>query len=200
MKKTFFIYFLVLMSAIPALAQDLIVLKSGEDIEVKVLEVNENEVSFKKFNNLEGPTYTAFINDVFFIKFEDGTKRVFESVKEVSLTNTPSKLEMQYTPTELYQMGQRDARKFYRARNSGAGWIAATNILLSPLVGLIPAIVVSIGEPQFYNLDFPDSELIKNENYYRGYMTIAHKKKSKRIWGNYIVSAGFNIVLVAILL
>lgn len=40
-------------------AQDLIQLKSGKTEEVQILEINKEKIKFKKFKNLNGPTYSA---------------------------------------------------------------------------------------------------------------------------------------------
>ena len=40
-------------------AQDLIQLKSGKTEEVQILEINKEKIKFKKFKNLNGPTYSV---------------------------------------------------------------------------------------------------------------------------------------------
>lgn len=65
-------------------AQDIITLRSGDDIESKVIEVGENEIKYKKQNNLDGPTYSIKKSKVFMIKYENGEKDVFDkpSIKD----------------------------------------------------------------------------------------------------------------------
>ncbi len=60
-------------------AQDVITLKSGEDINVKVLEVGSNDVKYKKSDNPDGPSYTLLKSEVFMIKYQNGSKDVFNS-------------------------------------------------------------------------------------------------------------------------
>ena len=43
------------------LAQDMIKLKSGEDLQTKVIEIGTTEIKYKKFDNLDGPTYTCLL-------------------------------------------------------------------------------------------------------------------------------------------
>ncbi|CCH03395.1 hypothetical protein FAES_5396 [Fibrella aestuarina BUZ 2] len=58
-------------------AQDNIMLRSGEEIPAKVLEVNQSELKYRKTANPDGPIYTAPLRDVFLIKYANGTKDVF---------------------------------------------------------------------------------------------------------------------------
>lgn len=77
------IYFLAILffMAITTNAQDNVFLKTGEDIQVKVLEVGHDEIKYKKFDYQDGPTYSLKISDVFMIKYENGSKDVFGAIK-----------------------------------------------------------------------------------------------------------------------
>jgi hypothetical protein len=60
-------------------AQDAIVKRSsGDEIPAKVMEVNSEQVKYKKFDNLDGPNYSIPSSEVFMIKYEDGSKKVFD--------------------------------------------------------------------------------------------------------------------------
>lgn len=61
-----------------ASAQDIITLKNGEEIKAKVSEVEINVIKYKKFDNQTGPVYTLEKADVFMIKYENGSKDVFD--------------------------------------------------------------------------------------------------------------------------
>lgn len=68
-------------------AQDFIVLRDATEIESKVLEITETNVSYKKWDNLDGPVFSINRDKVFFIKFANGTKEVFytgEATKKTS--------------------------------------------------------------------------------------------------------------------
>lgn len=60
-----------------ASAQDNIVLRNGEEIPAKVLEINQIELKYRKVANPDGPLYTAPLRDVLFIKYANGTKDSF---------------------------------------------------------------------------------------------------------------------------
>lgn len=64
-----------LMNDLPA--QGIIIMKNGDEITVKVTEVSSQSIRYKKFDNPEGPLYTADKNDVFMIKYQNGTKDIF---------------------------------------------------------------------------------------------------------------------------
>ncbi|MDR1652776.1 MAG: hypothetical protein LBS01_03845 [Prevotellaceae bacterium] len=55
-------------------AQDIIILKDGEEIKAKVQEIGLDNVKYKKYENQAGPTYTLMKFDIFMIKYENGAK------------------------------------------------------------------------------------------------------------------------------
>ena len=65
-----------------AKSQDLIIQKDGEEIKSKVLEVNLEIIKYKKFDNLNGPSFEISKSDVFLIKYENGTKDVFNVIEK----------------------------------------------------------------------------------------------------------------------
>ena len=66
-------------------AQDVIVLCDATEIESKVLEIRENSIAYKKWDNQEGPVYYLSSDKVFFIKYANGTKDIFNTISP----NTP---------------------------------------------------------------------------------------------------------------
>lgn len=75
MKKILFI--LMLLSATSAFAQDVIVKTDGSTILSKVLEITSTEVKYKKFSNLNGPTYTIAKSEIQAINYANGEKEIF---------------------------------------------------------------------------------------------------------------------------
>jgi len=78
--------------------QDLIILKDGNEINSKVLEVNISDVKYKKFDNLEGPMYSVLKSEVFMIKYKNGTKDIINSLKEA---DQPIKLNQEISTSEI---------------------------------------------------------------------------------------------------
>ena len=67
------------MSTAVCCAQDLIVKNNGDEIKVKVLNVDEDKVSYKKWSNKNGPTYSLGTDKIFMIKYQNGEKDVFSA-------------------------------------------------------------------------------------------------------------------------
>lgn len=65
-------------------AQDVIIKRSGGEIIAKVTEVDEIEVKYKKFANLDGPTYTISKQLISVIIYENGTRDTFVIESEPS--------------------------------------------------------------------------------------------------------------------
>lgn len=69
---------LIIFISISVNSQDLIFLKNGDEIESRIIEVSISQVSFKKESNLNGPIYKISINEIFMIKYSNGSKDVFK--------------------------------------------------------------------------------------------------------------------------
>lgn len=83
MKKLLFILSMITCTT-HVFSQDVIVKKDGSTIVSKVLEINEDNIKYKKFSNLNGPTYTVNMAEVTSVNYENGEKDVFESKKPVA--------------------------------------------------------------------------------------------------------------------
>ena len=66
-----------LLASINVAAQDVVVKKDGSTILAKVLEVNQDNIKYKKFSNPNGPTYTIGLSDVMAVNYENGEKDTF---------------------------------------------------------------------------------------------------------------------------
>lgn len=83
MKKIIIVLSLLLCSSV-GFAQDVLTKKNGEDILAKVLEVTTTEIKYKKYDNPNGPTFTILKSEVLLIRYENGTKDVFNEPQKVS--------------------------------------------------------------------------------------------------------------------
>jgi hypothetical protein len=61
-------------------AQDMIVLKDGNMIEAKVMEISPTEIRYKRFDHLDGPTIVVLISNVLSIRYENGKVDIFNKV------------------------------------------------------------------------------------------------------------------------
>lgn len=149
MKKL--LLFLMLLSATNAFAQDVIVKKDGSTIVSKVIEITSTEVKYKKFSNLNGPTYTIAKTELQAINYEDGEKEMFTQNTFDSTAFTPNKTNNQYvSDTTLIRMAggisleQKQMRKIKRLRTYG--WTVGAIISIPGTVFLVWGIAVDEGE------------------------------------------------------
>lgn len=93
MKKLFTL--LMLITVIVCTAQsnnqkyDLIIKTDKTEVKAKVLQIEEYNVVYKKFENIEGPSYNISKSDIFMILYANGTKETFDTPKPAQ-TATPS--------------------------------------------------------------------------------------------------------------
>ena len=187
MKAKLIIVFLTLITVSQCFAQDIITKKNSEDIKAKIIEVNSSEIKYKKFDNLNGPTFTISKSEILIIRYENGSKDVFSESESRVASGSSGDMRMK---------GKQDAMTNYKGKKSGAGWTLATSIVLSPLFGLIPAVACSSAEPSDDNLNYKDGELMKDNTYNQAYVEQAHKTKKKKIWKNYGIGSGVWLLLI----
>lgn len=93
MKKSFIFIIVLLLTVVQfANAQDILLFKNGQELKVKVIELSNTEISYKRFDNLDGPTIVIPKSGVFMITYENGIREVFEDVpatgQDISKTTT----------------------------------------------------------------------------------------------------------------
>lgn len=124
--KSLFTVFLLLF-ALNIFSQDFVILKNGDEIKAKVLEINENSIDYKKFSNVNGPTYHMNKSEIFMIKYASGNKDVFNTsqtnkqIVEPSNINRNYKQEFIYNPnigTPNCQVQKRRGAKLYGNRGN----------------------------------------------------------------------------------
>ncbi len=102
--------FLFLLCAMSVSAQDVIVKKDGSTILSKVLEVGQEEIKYKKFDNLDGPTYTIQKSELQTINYQNGAKDTFSApVREENryLPNNQNDGTQQYNDRALLELDKR---------------------------------------------------------------------------------------------
>jgi len=107
----------------------------------------------------------------------------------------PSPKGLSDDPRENYHKGQREGTIMY-SRHGGAGTGTLATSLLSPVLGLIPAIITASNTPRDKNLGYQNSEYMRNMDYARGYKDAASRKKRKKVWKNWGIGLGVNLVFV----
>lgn len=175
-------------------SQDTITNRSKEAIPAKVLEVTKTEVKYKKADNPDGPAFTMDKSDVLMIRYANGTRDLFTEDEKAGAAFSATR-----SGKDLYVQGRTDASRYYRNyKGAGTGTLIAG--LVSPLAGLVPAIICSSTEPKDKNLNYPNADLMKTADYYEGYTKKAKKIKQGRVWTNWGIAFGVNLMAAIILL
>lgn len=84
-----FVFALLLAGGICSVnAQDIIILKNGNEIQAKVLEISSTEIKYKRFDNLDGPMLILSAVSVSAIKYENGAwEDINAATKEAEAAN-----------------------------------------------------------------------------------------------------------------
>ncbi|MCB0515609.1 MAG: hypothetical protein R2798_01875 [Chitinophagales bacterium] len=189
-----FFIIVLLCSFVNVCAQDLIVLNSGEEKVVKIVEVNDKQVACKEIDKPEGITFYIDRSDIQRIVFDDGT---VENLTKNAADNVSDNNSLS-GGISMYEKGRIDAATFYDHDGGKTGTLVVS--LLSPLVGLVPAVACSSTTPKEPNLGYPSQELMSNFDYRSGYTSKARKIKSKKVWTAWGIGLGVNFAVAILLL
>ncbi len=98
---------------------------------------------------------------------------------------------------DLFLKGEIDASRHYKKHKAASGGTFALSFI-SPLLGLIPAIACSATSPKVENLGYPDQQLFLKREYAAGYTHKAKKMKKGKVWRNWALGLGANLIFVLI--
>lgn len=79
-------------------AQDVIITTESDMILAKILEIGEESISYKKFDNQDGPLYKMSVSRINKIKFQNGTEQTFN--KSIETVEIPTEVEEKATKTD----------------------------------------------------------------------------------------------------
>ncbi len=181
-------------------SQDTIVKINSDTIHAKILEVGISEVKYKRFDNQDGPIFVIAKSEISFIRYSNGGTDNFTVNTPTSTDPAPApKIEFSnpnsLSAEELKIKGQKDATRHYDGYK-GAGTGTLVTSLVSPLLGLIPAISCASTRPKPENLNYPDPQLMSNYSYKSGYESRAKKIKQGKVWTNWGIGLAVNLVFV----
>lgn len=97
--KSVSLLFSILLFPLLLVAQDILVFRNGDEVKAKVEEIGPTEVSYKKFDNLNGVLYKVLKAELFMVKFENGSREVFAKTYEPTkqTTYTPAPVDQKIT-------------------------------------------------------------------------------------------------------
>ena len=124
-----------------AQAQDVLTLKTGEEIKAKIQEVGVSDIKYKKFDNLNGPTYAIMKAEVFMIKYENGTKDVFGNTSPAA---KPDQSNNEYNSNQDYAV-RKQVEEGIKTHEAQADYDKNMKLYKSKLVKGI--VLTSIGVP-----------------------------------------------------
>lgn len=98
------LFLLTFVSAGNVFAQDLLVLKSGKEIKVTIVEENDKVVKYREYENPTGPLFTIAMDKVASIKYKKGRPQQQANVGNVTVTppSVNSGLPTQLTAKKRY--------------------------------------------------------------------------------------------------
>ena len=104
-------------------AQDIMTLRDGNDLIVKVTEINETEIKYKDYKYLDGPIRVIYKSDVFSIKYQNGVKSVFNTEPMLQQSTIQQNNIQENKPAEthgkVYDKDTSDFAKIRRKSFSG---------------------------------------------------------------------------------
>lgn len=83
---------------------DNIIFKNGEELDAKVVEITTEVVKYKRCDNLEGPLISVSKNEIFMIRYKNGTKEIFNSSVNYSDYGSSETISKKTEPAALISM------------------------------------------------------------------------------------------------
>ncbi len=100
-------------------AQDVITLTDGRNIQAKILEITPDVVKYKRFDNPDGPTFSAAINTVSKIKYANGTEEAISTAATSGGAETQENLPPLFRGT--FDVNESATEKYLEAVALNAG-------------------------------------------------------------------------------
>lgn len=186
MRKIFAVLLLLFTGLSSVVAQDIITLKSGNELKARILRLNPKDVTFIPENKSD--TLSMVRNEITKLLYQGGTVIYLSEEERITFNNEPGS---DTGSDSLYLLGEKDAIRFYKGYKP-----AATGTLICSIFipwGLIPAIACSSSPPKINSLDFRNNKLMENTEYYNGYTDKAFKIKKKKVWQNFAIGTGITV-------
>lgn len=188
MKKVFALVLIIFTGFHVAVAQDIITLKSGQELKARILRLNPKDVIFIAENNPD--TVYLLRDEITKLQYRSGII-VYLSDNEyhapaMSASSTAS-FDVPVNDS-LYWLGEKDASRYYKGYQA-----ASTGTLICSLFfpwGLVPAIACSSSPPSMNSLGYRDQKLMENSSYFNGYTKQAYKIKKKKVWQGFAIGSG----------
>lgn len=125
---------------------DEIILKNGDELKGKVVEITETVIKYRRCNNLTGPIYSIPKADVFLIKYPNGTRDVFVENEKSASNQDSSEEKSEALVDKKSEQDKKDKVDREKRPKKGSGLGTASFIFaLLGLINLIIAMASPIG-------------------------------------------------------
>ena len=188
-------------------AQDTLFTRTGDTLLVKVAEIHQEEVGYRKPENPDGPVYFLSIRKVLRIVYANGITEEFTG--EATVLRADSIIAIYSDGNNeatggvpgnealyFYRRGEADAHRYYRGYKQAATVTMVSSLLFSPLIGIPTAIVCATSSPKESSLNYPSPELYRQPDYALGYNARAKKIKANKVWTNLAIITGCQAVMM----
>ncbi len=190
MKKNLLLLCLIFISKL-SFCQDIITFKTGDEKTIKVLEVGQSEIKYKK-DDSSTVLYTVAKTDVFMIKYKDGSKDVFGQLEKPTEMNNNNNNNSHYNSCAN---AEQDAKVDYKPSAGVALGSFFTPLCFGPLLGLIPTISFAETTPDVSNLAISKKNR-SDDAYVNCYQKAARKQKAKTAWTWFASGAATWVIIV----
>lgn len=97
----------------------------------------------------------------------------------------------------MYKRGFEDATRYYKGHKGAATGTLLTTSILTPIAGIIPALITTSSKVKEQNLNYPNADLFANKDYQEGYILRANQRKKRKTWINYAIGSGVSLMVLA---
>ena len=182
---------------------DTIINSEGRVIPVKVLEVDDNSITYFYYTGKVTELVISSMSSLLLVRLHDGTKvaltKAIEKPKGFDLftTNPPNEKKEEGTSFE-YDMGISDARNYFKTKPEvivGSVVMGATSIFLAPI--LFATIIAWTPPKNLHCSANPNDSLLEsNTQYYKGFRNGAKRKKASVATASYFSGLGAFVVFI----
>lgn len=121
MKKFFTLLVALTIYNINSRAQDIIVLNNStaDEIQAKIMEVNEDNVKYKMWTYQDGPTFSIATNNIYVIKFQNGEEQQFSQKPQQKKSILTAKKETEEVTETITEEATAEDNPYAKGETTG---------------------------------------------------------------------------------
>lgn len=172
--------------------ENLLFMTDKRGVETKIIPQREDaEILTYKKNPYDKDRFIRK-SEVFLIRYPDGTRDVFKDGRRD---------HQQISEFEIKKLAHYHVKWYYKEYRHGYTQLTAcASLSLTPLIGLVPAIVFSKSKTSPEGLRIPNNALAENPIYFKEYSERAFERKKRKIWLTYIISSAVGAGIAAVII